>query len=642
MLPYGMKKILIDKKSCALVCVFLSCLCSYLWLIWPGIYGPFLFDDFPNLENLKIISGQFSAQHIGDYLVSFRGFPGRPISTLSFLINDNAWPSQPFSFKYTNVLIHILNAILLFGLVRQLSKITTALPTSMWFPLLAMLAWMIHPLLLSSQLLAVQRMTLLCGTFSLAGLWLYTYFLPKANSLPKAFGLLALLEGFTILAILSKENGALLPAFAWVLQATLLHNLLAEKSLNVRRLLNIGLAIPSLAIFIYIVYVGIQPGAYSSRDFNLAERLMTQMHVLADYARITLLPRLSDNGIYHDDFTIIRQFFHPISTVILSLGIFSAILGAFLMRRKWPLISFAILWFFAGHAMESSFIALELYFEHRNYLPLIGPIVAITSGPFFAVAYRKLAFGVLFLWLLVLAGISAIQARLWGNWGLLATVWATDHPLSLRSAQELGSYYVSINEPEKAIAVYTSARQRGIKSAELPLAALLVSCQNNIPNESNLLNESLLAIKQTNYSNGLFFLLQNLRIASNNNVCPSMLTNEKWWQLSDAYLTNHKLRRGGEHFIHIERARTAFERDKPKLAFIELKTAYQLNPTVELSNKIAEAYITNGDLVEARKWLRKGLNAKEPAMQFLMSSQKKQSEQLLDAINRFEKTKPNR
>jgi tetratricopeptide (TPR) repeat protein len=501
-----------------------------------------------------------------------------------------------------------------------------------------MLAWIVHPLLLSSQFLSVQRMTLLSGTFSLAGLWLYVRMLPKASSMPSAFGLLALLASFTLLALLSKENGALLPAFAWVLQATLLQKRIDEKPTAIKHLLNIGVAIPSLAVFTYIVYVGLQPYAFSSRDYNLAERLMTQTHVLADYIRIALLPRLSDSGIYHDDLTIIRQFFQPVSTVLLSIGILSSLVGAMLLRRKWPLLSFAVLWFFAGHAMESSFIALELYFEHRNYLPLIGPVVALTAAPFFAIAYRKLAFGILFLWLLALGGISAVQARMWGNWGLLATVWAADRPLSLRSAQELGSYYISIIEPEKAVNAYLKARQRGITSPELPLAALLVSCQNNIPNELDLFKESLLALENSNYSNGVFSLLQKLRMASNNSACPDMMSNEKWWQLSDAFLSNRKLRYGGEYFVRIERSRTAFEMENPTLAFQELDMAFRLNPTVELSNKIAKAYIANGNLVEARRWLETGLNTKETTMQLLMSSQKKQSERLLDAIDRFENT----
>jgi hypothetical protein len=37
--------------------------------------------------------------------------------------------------------------------------------------------------------------------------------------------------------------------------------------------------------------------------------------------------------------------------------------------RKWPILSFAVLFFFLNHAIESSIIPLELIFEHRNYLP---------------------------------------------------------------------------------------------------------------------------------------------------------------------------------------------------------------------------------------------------------------------------------
>ncbi len=59
------------------------------------------------------------------------------------------------------------------------------------------------------------------------------------------------------------------------------------------------------------------------------------------------------------------------------LFILGLILTALVRRKKWPLFAFAVLWFFAGHALESTFLPLEYFFEHRNYLPLLGPIFAL-------------------------------------------------------------------------------------------------------------------------------------------------------------------------------------------------------------------------------------------------------------------------
>src|SRR5688572_21721234 len=84
--------------------------------LWPALGGPFLFDDLGNLERLAIVGGELDWDHVRDYLASFPGAVGRPLAALSFLLNDLGWPSDPWSFKLTNLLLHLLNGVLVFGL----------------------------------------------------------------------------------------------------------------------------------------------------------------------------------------------------------------------------------------------------------------------------------------------------------------------------------------------------------------------------------------------------------------------------------------------------------------------------------------------------------------------------------------------
>jgi hypothetical protein len=108
------------------------------------------------------------------------------------------------------------------------------------------------------------------------------------------------------------------------------------------------------------------------------------------------------------------------------------------MRRRWPVIAFGILWFFAGHAMESSWIPLELYFEHRNYIPLFGLAFTIAGCVVISIemASKTVKPAVVVLvagWLLVAAGVTYSQTVLWGKPAALLEVWLHDHPLSLRA-----------------------------------------------------------------------------------------------------------------------------------------------------------------------------------------------------------------
>src|SRR5690554_5740411 len=92
--------------------------------LWPALSGPFLFDDHPNLKALTVLEGDISLRSLIAYLSENAAGPtGRPLSMLTFLLNDIYWPSDPRSFKYTNLLLHVLNGLLVLwlaiGILRQ-------------------------------------------------------------------------------------------------------------------------------------------------------------------------------------------------------------------------------------------------------------------------------------------------------------------------------------------------------------------------------------------------------------------------------------------------------------------------------------------------------------------------------------------
>jgi hypothetical protein len=43
--------------------------------------------------------------------------------------------------------------------------------------------------------------------------------------------------------------------------------------------------------------------------------------------------------------------------------------------KKRPVLSFCILWYFGNLVIESSIFPLEMVYEHRLYLPSVGPFV---------------------------------------------------------------------------------------------------------------------------------------------------------------------------------------------------------------------------------------------------------------------------
>ena len=111
-------------------------------------------------------------------------------------------------------------------------------------------------------------------------------------------------------------------------------------------------------------------------------------------------------------------------------------LGAFILRKKAPIISFSIAWFFAGHLIESTVLPLELYFEHRNYLPLFGIGFAFAWYAIKLIKVQKIATLVVVSLFLSLNGFIVYQnATLWGKPLELVTSWYTNHPESERARQ---------------------------------------------------------------------------------------------------------------------------------------------------------------------------------------------------------------
>lgn len=416
----------------------------------PGLSGGFLFDDWSNLSLLGAYGRIDNWESFQLYMLSgFSGPTGRPLAALSFLIDANNWPADPEPFKRTNVLIHLATGIALFGLVRQL---TMALGHSSLMAsrvaLLTAALWLLHPFWVSTTLYTVQRMAQLSTLFVLLGLWLYAQtrlMYPPTLNRSIAIGTTTAIGLFGLLAVFSKENGALLPLLAMTLEATVLaaHDreqpLKPTRGFRVWRLALLGL--PTLLLAIFVLGRGLPPllqGEAGLRDFTPWERLLTQGRILWDYLFNLALPRPFPGGLFNDDIVISTGLFQPWTTA-LAWGAWLVLLAwSWRTRLHRPALALAILFFLAGHVLESSFLQLELYFEHRNYLP-----AALLGFPF-ALCWVRLPWrdglgkGIVTAAVLAtLALTTTLRADLWGKPFQQSLKWAQTNPESPRALHNL-------------------------------------------------------------------------------------------------------------------------------------------------------------------------------------------------------------
>lgn len=459
-------------------------LCAISGLAWfayaPGLSGGFLFDDFANLPALGAYGRVDDWPTFWRYLTSGSADPtGRPVSLLSFLVDARDWPAAPYPFKRTNLLLHLLNGLLLFALLRQLGRqLERPERQASMAAALGAALWLLHPLLVSTTLYVVQREAMLPATFVLLGISGYVRGRTLVAQGRTSGALLAACSVTlgTALAFLSKANGALLPLLVWVLETTLLARQRLPDGRATRLFAwarRLVVVLPSLLLLAYLMRLGwngFVHGTPPHRPWTLGERLLTQCRILVEYLAMLWLPQPYTHGLFNDGITVSTGLFRPWTTFASLLGLAALLASGMAMRRRWPAWSTAILFFFVAHLMESSVVALELYYEHRNYLPallMFWPLALwLTHLPCHTAAaaqqrrLRRYKCVLMVALPLLLALLTWMRADLWGNLEHQAAMWALHNPDSPRAQAYAAQMDLSRGDPGAAVARLQPMLQR--------------------------------------------------------------------------------------------------------------------------------------------------------------------------------------
>ena len=136
-----------------------------------------------------------------------------------------------------------------------------------------------------------------------------------------------------------------------------------------------------------------------------------------------------------------------------------------------PLAAFGVLLFFVGHALESSVFALELVFEHRNYLPAIGICLALAALAAQWLTARRATLLLATLALLY-ALVTASMTPTWGNAGALYASFFEAHPRSLRARANLVEWLLTRGDTAAAVRVLGDASDAGARLHRLRIGCL--------------------------------------------------------------------------------------------------------------------------------------------------------------------------
>ena len=520
--------------------LFVSLLVLAFAIYLPGLSGGFLFDDIPNLEPLGSFGGISGIESVFSYLQSgVAGPTGRPISLLSFLINDNGWPSEALGFKYTNILIHLLVGTLVFWAgYRLLIQIGRSSSDAALIALVAAAIWLLHPFFVSTTLYVVQRMSQLAALFALAAIIGYLHgrgMVKERRSAGLAWITLSLGLG-TALATLSKENGALVPTLILMIEWSLARHWITQGPPLWWRIF--FLMLPTLAVLGYLTMRLMGSGTLPNRTFDLNERLLTQPRILWEYLYQLFIPRIQTRGLFQDGYHFSTNLFTPWTTLPATLGIAALIVVAWALRTRLPLAALAIAFFLAGHLIESTTIGLELYFEHRSYLPAVFLFLPVAAALVDLRGHLRPALWIVMLItpIVTLSVLTHQRASLWGDTPRLLSVWANASPDSPRAQNSIAQNLYDQGNVAAALSHLREASERLPDSALLSIRLLIHQVDAGVATGQHFERAGAMATSQSFDAQTMAAL--DLLVTVVNQNLPNPVLAEATHSLLDAFLEN--------------------------------------------------------------------------------------------------------
>jgi tetratricopeptide (TPR) repeat protein len=308
-------------------------------------------------------------------------------------------------------------------------------------------------------------MNLLAAFFTLSGILVYFYYKNSLNINNYRRGIIRLTISYSVLlalAVLSKENGILMPLYILTIEFFIINKKIDIERFYIWKLIFLWGPLLCLAVYLIVTFPD-NLATYKSRDFTMMERLYTEPYILLDYLNKIIYPRSGVYGLLNDDYPFFKGLLNPPLAIISVITVIGLITTAIITRNKFRILSFSIIWFFSGHVLESTFLNLELYFEHRNYLPSFSIIFLIACCCYYV--WKKLNHkfvGLLLAGLLAItySGVARNEARTWESPVIQADLWYRHHPGSIRALDLKGTMYLAAGFVKQGVAVYKEFKKK--------------------------------------------------------------------------------------------------------------------------------------------------------------------------------------
>ena len=368
----------------------------------------------------------------------------------------------------SNVVLHIINGLLVFTILKQFI-------VNKWAVLVGVGFFLLHPIQVEAVAFVSEFRVLLATLFVLLSCY---YYLKKSAKL----SYLSLV--FFVLAVLSKPSAVVLVAFVFIINYFHYDFKLGK---NIQKTLPFAL--------IALVFVLIASLVQLSNRTDLAEftldfwqRPFAWLDSIVFYLYKIIYPyHLSLSYALSPKFISVQWWFYPLALVPLALGYF-----LWLRRKTQPLLIFAVALFVAGFFTTSGFVSFafqksSLVADRYVYFAMIG--ISLLISTIFNKVEKKVWRSLIISILIVFASLSAFrQIPLWQNklklWSHSMNYEATSgyahanlavyFSIKANAFYDTGEYNQAITYFDKAIKLYPkdSVHKRSITIYNKGLALL--------------------------------------------------------------------------------------------------------------------------------------------------------------------------
>ncbi len=399
---------------------------------YKSLFHPFLNWDDPEYvtenflirtlspSNLKTI---FTQPHYSLYI---------PFTLVSYALDYQFWHFNAFGYHLTNIILHLLNAALVFGLVRLLAADwAVAFGVALFFG--------IHPVQIESVVWIAERKNVLSALFFLASFFAYTLFRQKPKGKKASFGFCLL---FFIAACLSKPVSVVLPLL--ILAFDLSRGYLKKEKIPGYLPFFAGALI--FAAITYAITKG--EGKMNYHGGSLGATMLTMMVVMMKYFQLLLFP-VKQSLLY--EFPVYPSIAHPqVGASFLGLLIVLSAVGYLWFKDK--KLCFWALWYFILLLPVMNFVPFpSLMNERYLYLPLVGFFAVIL------VLVKRIA-GLIPTAAVIVAsvfGLTFLNLKRQEVWAHSEKLWLETQAMTGEKSQSpyinLGMHYLREHQIEKAI-----------------------------------------------------------------------------------------------------------------------------------------------------------------------------------------------